>query len=184
MARRCSVVGCDNEYLTSGLCAMHKGRLERHGNPEYQSPDIKELFMRHINKHENGCWLWTGGQGRGYGRFRIGDKLVVASRASFVLFKNEELTKKLVCHHCDNPLCVNPEHLFQGTIQDNVDDKMKKGRHKTLHGIEQKNAKLNDDAVRQIKNGIMSRSKMAMHFDVSLSLIKAIRAGKRWKHVV
>jgi HNH endonuclease len=186
MARRCSVVGCEKPHKDSGLCAMHKARQERHGNAEYEPPNYEQRFMKYVNKQEDGCWIWTGAETKGYGKFRIGKTNLNAQRASWILFRGvkEEIKGKNVCHTCDTPLCVNPEHLFVGTTQDNVDDKMKKGRYKPVVGVNQKNAKLDDDKVRQIRAGIMTIRAMAKHFGVSLSLIKEIRSGKRWKHVV
>lgn len=74
------------------------------------------------------CWLWQGAtRGKGYGAFRIGNKLLNAHRAAWFIFKGDP--KELhVLHTCDNRLCVKIDHLFLGTNQDNVVDKYKKGR--------------------------------------------------------
>jgi hypothetical protein len=185
MARRCSVVGCENPHLSSGLCAMHKARQERHGNAEYEPPNFEQRFKKYVNKQDDGCWLWTGAVTKGYGKFRMGKTNMNAQRAAWVLFKKDTNIKgKVICHTCDVPLCVNPDHLFIGTVKDNVKDKIEKGRARTAVGIEQPNAKLDDDKVRQIRAGVMTIRGMAKHFGVSLSIIKEIRNGKRWKHVI
>ncbi len=91
---------------------------------------VKCRFLFYVNKTEN-CWLWTGGKNRsGYGKFMMDNILTVASRAAFILFKGEIDDEKLVCHTCDKPSCVNPDHLWLGTGSENQQDSIKKGRHR------------------------------------------------------
>lgn len=85
------------------------------------------------------CWIWTGSRdgqprkgndARGtYGKFSLdGMKMMAAHRASYLLFKGPIAAGLQVCHRCDNPVCVNPDHLFLGTVQNNMDDQIAKGR--------------------------------------------------------
>jgi len=78
----------------------------------------------------DGCWLWTASKSEdGYGYFRFDGGMRKAHRMSW-LFTNGEIPEGMfVCHSCDNPSCVNPEHLWLGTNQDNQDDMNEKGRH-------------------------------------------------------
>lgn len=92
-------------------------------------PESKFLARIEIDE-ETGCWNWTGGLNKdGYGIFSLGRKKKVrAHRWSYMHFIGEIEGKLLVCHTCDNPRCVNPEHFFLGTHRDNNNDMVRKGR--------------------------------------------------------
>ena len=92
--------------------------------------------IQHLQKNTlktDGCWLWTGGASRGYGRFQAGGKKYLAHRLAYEIAHGSIEPGNIVCHTCDTPLCVNPSHLFQGTDGDNAADRTLKGRSiKTL----------------------------------------------------
>jgi hypothetical protein len=90
-----------------------------------------ERFMKFVSPEAlTGCWLWFGASDKyGYGRFGLGLDIVKAHRFSVAVLAGKEISGLLVCHHCDNPACVRPDHLFTGTAQDNTDDMFKKGRN-------------------------------------------------------
>lgn len=86
----------------------------------------KDRFLARCGKRsEAGCWLWSDIDDNRYGQFRG----MAAHRVSYELFREEIPDGMFVCHHCDVPRCVNPDHLFLGTQKDNMQDKVSKGRH-------------------------------------------------------
>jgi len=107
--------------------------MARHTNiPE----SLEERFWQKVNKTaglgpSGECWEWIAAKAtQGYGTFKASDRQALAHRFSYEMVNGAIGDRKVfVCHKCDNPLCVNPAHLFTGSHQDNVDDKMAKGRH-------------------------------------------------------
>ncbi len=90
--------------------------------------EIKSRFLKYVRKTE-GCWLWLAYKTkRGYGQFSINKKSFRANRISYELFVGKIPDGLFVCHSCDNPPCVNPDHLWLGTQLDNVIDRDRKGR--------------------------------------------------------
>lgn len=86
-------------------------------------------FWARVRKTET-CWLWVGGKrGGGYGKFWNGTRFVGAHRFAYEEAFGQIERGEWVLHHCDVPACVNPAHLFPGTVQDNVADMLAKGRH-------------------------------------------------------
>lgn len=92
----------------------------------------RQRFFSHIEKQPNGCWYWTAAKcSCGYGRVaikRLWPNSVGAHRVAYMQFIGEIPEGMCVCHTCDTPCCVNPEHLFLGTHQENMDDMVRKGR--------------------------------------------------------
>lgn len=90
-----------------------------------------EYFFNHIEKTTEGCWFWNGKKNnKGYGLlYANGKNNVLAHRFSYEYHKGKIGDGLLCCHHCDNPPCVNPDHLFEGTYSENMQDCVRKGRH-------------------------------------------------------
>ena len=97
----------------------------------YQQNDKNpvERFWGNVKKTSS-CWLWTGYKEKdGYGRFRVGrGKRMRAHRFSWLYLRGDIPENKIICHKCDNPICVNPDHLFVGTHKENTTDMFNKGR--------------------------------------------------------
>lgn len=157
-------------------------------------PAYVERFWSKVQKID-GCWEWTGSLNRsGYGAFRTKDRYVPASRYSWFLAHGAIPDEMCVCHRCDNPPCVNPAHLFLGTLADNAHDMIAKGRAKYLQnfracqgkGMDNPQAKLDDDKIRAIRSlhiqGLGTR-RLARQFNVGRTTIQRTLQGKMWSHV-
>lgn len=136
---------------------------------------------------ENNCWLWQGAKDTGgYGKTQWKRKQFLVHRLSAWLFKGFSLESDLhVCHHCDNPICYNPEHLFVGTSADNTRDKVAKKRHHW--GERTPSARLTEAQVLEIKQqyqkGVVGYITLAKKYRVSMRTIVFIIKGINWKHV-
>ena len=158
-------------------------------------------FWSYVNRMgRNDCWQWTGGTTLfGYGQFFLRSKretkrvLEGAHRVSLVMKLGRDIRSDFCSlHTCDNPACVNPDHLWEGTIVDNNLDMGKKGRRKGNASSERDkgeshvNSKLTNEIVLSIVEGLkkgIPQSKLAKKFKISQSIISRIRTGKSWSHV-
>lgn len=141
-------------------------------------------FLNRIKKEDNGCWIWQGSKDKnGYGTLRINKADWKAHRYSYKIY-NGEIGNKLVCHKCDNPSCVNPEHLFLGTNKDNMKDMVKKQR--SAAGEKNANSKLNKHVItiirQRLKNGD-TQVKIAKDYGITQTCVSKIKVGKSWSHI-
>lgn len=155
-------------------------------------------FWLKVRKTET-CWLWEAGGGL-YGRFRFRGKTDCAHRVAWILCRGEIPDGLYVLHHCDVRRCVNPDHLFLGTYQDNVDDMVAKGRH--VHGDEQWTRKHPERVVRGDRHGSskltaeqviemrtlfaaggVSKLALARRFGVAHCTVRRVIARTIWAHV-
>lgn len=131
-----------------------------------------------------GCWEWRGCcTSAGYGYWSRGGESFAAHRLSYELFKGPIGTGLCVCHECDNPTCVNPEHLWLGTHRANSLDMYAKGRNNQARGGAAGNAKLTEGQVRSIRAMKLSATETAALFGVSTNTVYQIRQYKSWIHV-
>ena len=156
---------------------------------------IEERFWSRVEKTDN-CWLWRGVvRSNGYGSFAIGQKHIPAHRFVWEMLKGAP-GEMHVCHSCDNPICVNPDHLWLGTRFDNMRDAASKGRNgmqrhpEKSHfgkGEEQTNAKLKEKDVLEIRAAGTAGdapSEIAKRYGVTVSNIRLILHGKAWRHLL
>lgn len=114
------------------------------------TPVAERIKLNVAVKPFTGCWEWKGSKKRGYGHTIIGSRVdgtrrnIAAHRLSYETFIGPIADGMEVCHRCDNPSCVNPEHLFLGTRQDNIDDREAKQRNNPPKGSSNGRAKLSE----------------------------------------
>ena len=143
-----------------------------------------KLFSKVEVSASTGCWTWTAGKGiGGYGRVRVGLKTRYAHRVSFEIHRGTIPRGMFVCHSCDNPACLNPDHLFLGTPAENMADRDRKGRQARQRGAQNAMAKLTDAAVLEIKAAVGPQREIADRYGVSRGHISFIRTGRRWAHL-
>jgi len=149
---------------------------------EQNLPLQERIFKRSIPIPHCGCWLWDGAvSDKGYGNIKISGNVAKAHRISYECFVGFIPTGSLVCHKCDTPLCVNPDHLFIGTSKDNSDDKINKGRDNKASGSRHGRAKLTEAQVIDIRASKLPHRKIAAQYGVARSTIWNILNGSHWK---
>jgi hypothetical protein len=165
--------------------------------------DIERFFAKIEIPYDNmllGCWEWNGNKNHNtYGRFGINYKLYGSHRISYLIF-NKKFPDNFACHTCDNPGCVNPLHLWDGTAQENVTDMIEKGRDKynielpTIgfkknkpNGIKNIKSKLTEEQVIDIRNRKNNErgyiQKISDEFNVNYTTINKILRRLTWTHI-
>lgn len=194
-AKYCSIQCCNkHKAITSPNLGRKSGSCPSNHKNSYVTcipVDIVERIQLKTSIAPSGCIEWSGRRNKdGYGLITMGKKQWLAHRLVW-LIKHGLIPENInVLHHCDNPKCVNICHLFIGTQADNVEDMLRKGRHKAIGRSGEKNsmAKLSDEQVDHIKKVLQSDGKrrglitdLACKYGVSISTISQIRSGNRRK---
>lgn len=182
-----------------GCGAMVREKWKR-GHARRQSGD---LFWNRVTKGV-GCWQWTGPKDRGYGIIIFNGHRVRAHRYSYELHFGASPGRLFVCHRCDNPSCVRPDHLFLGTQLDNMQDMARKGRHwrknhpewayhgpmphpeRCARGERHGRAKVNAELVRAFRRDVAAgetRVAVAKKYGVHRAIVYSVISGKTWAHV-
>jgi hypothetical protein len=191
----CKIETCDG-FVTPksarGMCVRHYRSFMTHGDPHagvILTP-IERFWSRVDRRGADDCWPWQARCDKdGYGWFWDSDVSKVSIRAhrySWMLHTGAMPDASVhVCHHCDNPPCVNPAHLFVGTNKDNIDDKMRKGRHRgnETGSIGNFRRRLTDDQVAEIRAADLSQyatlKALGRVYGISGEHARRIRNGTR-----
>lgn len=142
---------------------------------------VKERFLEKIKKDvSNGCWEWTANKTHGgYGKFWLCGKHVLAHRFSYELFKDSIPEGKVICHSCDNPWCVNPDHLWLGTQSENIEDSVVKNRFDSVVKISSVIVK----TMKKKRNCGAKYREIAEEYGIGLTTVYEAVNCKTWKHV-
>lgn len=153
-------------------------------------PEQIERFWARTRQESGACWVWRGAVGsKGYPMYTFNTpgepaRTFMAHRVAFYLGKGEDPGNYLVLHRCDVPLCINPDHLFLGSQQENIHDAQRKDRWPI--GERHHSAKLTAADVREIRklrSGGATFASIAARYSVSITNIQTIVSRQSWKHV-
>lgn len=132
------------------------------------------------------CWEWLGAKKRGRALFSIRHDSYPAARVAMALAGVPFAPEQLVCHTCDNPSCVNPEHLYAGSSSSNMRDAVRRGRLPRPGGTRHPNATLTEAQVRDIRARFqmgVKRNHLAREFGVSFDTINRVVRGESYRSV-
>jgi hypothetical protein len=160
---------------------------------------MEQRFLSKVNKTPT-CWLWTAYlDNDGYGKFWIDGRNINAHRVAYELWKGQIPDGMVMRHACDEPSCVNPEHLLFGTQADNIRDKVERGRqargdtHRsrtcpelTRKGQNHHNSKITDDEVTWIRvlRGFYKNVELAKMYGMTPTSMSKIVLGRSYKHII
>lgn len=147
-------------------------------------PVEKKLDHYTMYEPNSGCWLWTGAVDKnGYGKLTVKYRDARAHRESYELHNGPIPDGLVVCHKCDVPACINPDHLFLGTHAENIADRDAKGRHVPSYGVDNGMAKLDPEKVLAIRASSGSQRQIGVQFGVCQQNVSQIKRNTRWAHV-
>lgn len=151
-------------------------------------PNDPSIILERYKIDANGCWVWSATCFQfGHGRVKIKSKDLKAHRVSWEYHKGPIPDGMFVLHTCDNPPCINPEHLFLGTQLENMRDMHSKNRNVSSLGEKHGRSKLTEVEVKQIKNmlleGRYSHREIGEGFGVTGAAITQIAIGNNWRDV-
>lgn len=142
---------------------------------------LAERFWEKVEKRSpEDCWEWTHCRTKfGYGRIANGDgKVVTTHRVSWQIHNGPIPEKMWVLHKCDNPPCVNPDHLFLGTGKENNLDCETKGRARRLHGTDNGNCKYSDEIIEIVRSNTMTEKMLREQYGISRGYVWKVRRGQ------
>lgn len=170
--------------LANAAATRYRQRREAAGHVYKRDP--VDRFLSRVDT-SGGCWLWTGPvDGGGYGLLTFQGVPISAHRVSYLLHNGDLPTGSLICHHCDNPPCVNPDHLYAGDFHTNARDAVARNRYVPRPGEENPAALLTTERVTEIRRRWQAgepQARLAREFGISTSQTHRIVHGESWRHV-
>ena len=165
-----SCIFCSTPFITEKMNQVHCS--------------IKCRILSFVEKTEKGCWVWKGSLDKdGYGLISIDDKSRRVHRISYEAFKEKKIPfNKNACHHCDNPSCVNPDHVFIAESYENTQDMIDKGRSR-FSGSKKVLNKEKVAKIKQLSELGFSKTEIGRMFEIEQSHVAQIIEYKIWKHV-
>jgi hypothetical protein len=181
----CKVDGCKNPVKTLSLCSKHYMKLYRYGDENHKGNmcgDELSKKLKNVSINEHGCWEWLKGlNSNGYGTIYHNGKKQYVHRLSYSLHVRTLRANEIILHSCDNPKCINPDHLISGTQQDNINDAKNKGRMARGERISKILTSEQVAEIRKMKAEGQKRGHVAMCFGLKKSTLDAIWSGRNWK---
>jgi len=171
-----------------GLSLDRTGEVIREINGTTRMP-LHARFWRKVDKRgPDECWEWKSSKNEwGYGTFHVSNRCQLAHRVAWLIYNGEIPAGLLVCHTCDNPLCVNPAHLWLGTNAENIADMVQKGRAHRTPSEAVWCAKLTSERVAAIRrdyaSGEYTQLELAQREGVSRANIGIVVRKRTWRHV-
>lgn len=155
------------------------------GYTRFRDIPLRERFEAgYTPVSESGCWLWNGFvQKNGYCKIRSEGRTEYVHRVSWFLHFGPIPESMSVCHKCDVRICVNPKHLFLGTLQDNMDDMCRKNRQARTRGELSGKARFTEQDIRNIRDSKDTYSVLAKKYGTGIEYIYKIRKGLVWRHL-
>lgn len=176
----CTIDNCEQKHVANGLCRKHYMRMWNYGRLELL--DREPIESKYSINQKTGCWEWLLGKDKdGYGKICAGRKSLRAHRYLWELKNGPIPSGLLVCHKCDNPKCVNPDHMFLGTHKDNHDDRGRKNRQ--AKGEVSGSAKFTENIIQGILTA-SSYKEAKERFGVSKTHYFRIKRKETWRHIL
>lgn len=181
---KCSIEGCIGRIVAKRLCDKHYRRERKFGSATARNDryglSLGQRIANRSQRIKSGCIEWTGTKDdQGYGKLKIDRKSYLVHRVAFELERGSIPDGQRVCHHCDNPSCVNVDHLFLGTAAENSADMLQKRRH--CYGERHPKAKLSAVQISEIRDSSDSCRAIARRFGIAKSYVSKLRRMERRK---
>lgn len=191
----CKIDDCDGKHQAQGYCSLHYERWLDKNDPLFaqkgysanpwqkDDPDFATYLWGKIIVNET-CWEWQGSKTIAkYGTIVLEGRVQMVHRVSWELANGRSVAEGLfILHSCDNPSCINPEHLREGTQQDNMDDMVKRNRShapRTKWNTQESTIR----EIKRLRQQNVTVVEIAKRLNVGKSLVSHVSSGRTWKHV-